>query len=1000
MRNCHRVIVVAFFVVVTSSIGRALPPNFFDQPVADNWNQAVGLTFAPDGRMFVWEKGGRVWNVENGVKAASSLIDISDEVGDWRDYGLLGFAIDPDFYNNGYIYLLYIVDYHHLLYHGTVQYDPQADWYFQDTIARLTRYTCNSGDGFHSVDYASRTVLIGETISTGFPICHQSHGIGSLVFGEDGTLLITSGDAASYETVDIGGPTSGSSNTCLSDGIITPKEDIGAYRSQLVDSLDGKVLRINPATGDGVPSNPFFDPLEPRAPRSRVWAMGLRNPFRATLRPGSGNPDPNAADPGSLYIGDVGWYSWEELNICKQARANFGWPLYEGYEEFWGYYSADVSNLDAPNPLYGTQPPGQGMCLQEYFYFRDLTQQDTLNPNPSWPNPCDPLQQVPASYERFLHNRPVIDWGHGGPSRTGTYSGFNATVANIGDPGSPVAGPQFFGNSSTGGVWYTGTDFPPEWQNTYFHAEFGARWLRNIVFDANDNPIEVRDFGDENTGSIVALGTDPVAGGLYYIAYDQSGCCMLRRITWVNNFPPVAIVAAAPHYGPVPLSVQLTGSDSFDPDGQIFGPVTYEWDFGDGTTSNEADPVHIFPSADITADGSFVGKIFSLSPGNPLGGGNWDPEVMRNGDYPPVGNFESYRQYDTFHNGDQGNEEWIGYQFAQPRVIKELLFQEGIHFWDGGWFDTLQVQVFVAGSWVRVTNLVSTPPYPGNNGITCETFRFTFDPVLAEGIRLYGQPGGFADFISVGELRVFGEPDPPVTAPTMYNVTLTVRDALQAIATASTIVSVNNTPPVVDMTSPAMGALYPPTENLLLPLTADIFDAEHSPGELTCRWQTLLHHDNHVHPEPFDFNCTTQTLLTPHGGAECGGQEVFFYEVQLLVTDAHGLSTGVNRIVLPDCDLDCFVDVDCRDTDVCTHDRCSGAACLHSAVEFGDVNNAGGVLANLDDILCALNGFSNYANCMNADIANCAPNDSIDLDDILAVIAAFAGVDPCSCPGT
>ena len=101
----------------------SLPPNFYDESIADDWNQAVGLTFASDGRMLVWEKAGRVWIVENGVRSAAPLIDISEEVGDWRDYGLLGFALDPNFYSNGYIYLLYVVDYHHLAFFGTPNYD-------------------------------------------------------------------------------------------------------------------------------------------------------------------------------------------------------------------------------------------------------------------------------------------------------------------------------------------------------------------------------------------------------------------------------------------------------------------------------------------------------------------------------------------------------------------------------------------------------------------------------------------------------------------------------------------------------------------------------------------------------------------------------------------------------------------------------------------------------------------------------------------------------------
>ena len=48
--------------------------------------------------MFVWEKAGRVYIVENGVRHSIPLIDIREEVGNWRDFGLIGFALDPDFF--------------------------------------------------------------------------------------------------------------------------------------------------------------------------------------------------------------------------------------------------------------------------------------------------------------------------------------------------------------------------------------------------------------------------------------------------------------------------------------------------------------------------------------------------------------------------------------------------------------------------------------------------------------------------------------------------------------------------------------------------------------------------------------------------------------------------------------------------------------------------------------------------------------------------------------
>jgi len=53
-------------LMAASTLAATLPSNFTEtsipSPVANGtWNEAVGLTFSTTGRMFVWERGGRVW---------------------------------------------------------------------------------------------------------------------------------------------------------------------------------------------------------------------------------------------------------------------------------------------------------------------------------------------------------------------------------------------------------------------------------------------------------------------------------------------------------------------------------------------------------------------------------------------------------------------------------------------------------------------------------------------------------------------------------------------------------------------------------------------------------------------------------------------------------------------------------------------------------------------------------------------------------------------------
>lgn len=363
---------------------------------------------------------------------------------------MVGFALHPQFVVNGYIYLFYVVDRHYLLYYGTPSYNPASNEYWSATIGRVTRYTARSdGSGGYTVDPATRKVLLGASKTNGPVSTAPGHCTNALLFGTDGSLLVTTGDGAH--------PNFDASAQALQDGIIRPAENVGALRAQMINSLSGKLLRIDPETGAGLPSNPFYKASDPYGPQSKVWALGFRNPFRLTLKPGTGSADPAAGNPGTLYVGDVGFSSWEEISVVDRPGLNMGWPLYEGLTANAPVLSVPVDNLDAPNPLYGT-----GGCTKQYFTFQDLLTQATApagSPGSgglaNLPNPCNTGQAIPASIPSFYHTRPLFDWGHGttGPARAGTFSGSTAGTALIGASGSPIAGPQFGGAAAVGGVF-------------------------------------------------------------------------------------------------------------------------------------------------------------------------------------------------------------------------------------------------------------------------------------------------------------------------------------------------------------------------------------------------------------------------------------------------------------------------------------------------------------------------------------------------------------------
>ena len=320
MNRLHRsLFLLIFFSITESMLFGQLPAGFTSSILQNGYTAPMGVVFTNNGNsMWTWEKAGKVyvskWNGATYVKQATPVLDISDEVGDWRDFGLLSFCPDPGFETNGLVYLYYVVDRHHLLFAGTSQYNPTTNDYFKASIGRVTRYHLNQG-GMVTTDYSSRKILIGETITTGIPLLHESHMGGTLIFGRDNTLLLTTGDGASYSSTDIGSASETYYQTALSDGIIRPQENVGAFRAQMINSMNGKVLRFDPATGDGIPSNPFYDAPNPRAPRSRVWTIGFRNPFRMSIQPNTGSTNPSDGDPGTLFIGDVGWNTWEEIEV-------------------------------------------------------------------------------------------------------------------------------------------------------------------------------------------------------------------------------------------------------------------------------------------------------------------------------------------------------------------------------------------------------------------------------------------------------------------------------------------------------------------------------------------------------------------------------------------------------------------------------------------------------------------------------------------------------------
>jgi glucose/arabinose dehydrogenase len=250
-------------------------PRFVVETLTETLELPTGFAFTPDGRALIAEKAGRVKIWKDGVLYGRPLIDIRDEVTDFNDRGLLGIAVDPEFARNGYVYLSFV-------------HDPPdvARDSAEPRKGRVVRYTV-VGD---VVRPNSARVILDDFFSD-----TMQHGPGALRFGPDGALFAAFGDGA------------------LSQGV----QKI-SLRAQSLDSIQGKLLRMD-RDGNGLPGNPHFDAKNPRSARSRIWARGLRNPFRFDIDPASGIP----------FVADVGWNAFEWIARAT-AGANFGWPCVEG----------------------------------------------------------------------------------------------------------------------------------------------------------------------------------------------------------------------------------------------------------------------------------------------------------------------------------------------------------------------------------------------------------------------------------------------------------------------------------------------------------------------------------------------------------------------------------------------------------------------------------------------------------------------------------------------
>ncbi len=222
----------------------------------------------PDGTVWIAERAGTV-RVLSDQGLGQPVLDVSDETTTDGERGLLGIAFDKDFTH-------FYISFTNL--EGTSTVDEFA-----------------VQDGKIQPD--TRRTVLTQTQP------YANHNGGDIKFGPDGYLYIALGDGGS------GGDPQGN--------------------GQNLDTLLGKLLRIDPRGGEPYaipPDNPFVD--DPNA-KDEIWAYGLRNPWRFSFDEGTGD----------LLIGDVGQSGWEEIDWApadSDGGENYGWSQMEGNHPFRG----------------------------------------------------------------------------------------------------------------------------------------------------------------------------------------------------------------------------------------------------------------------------------------------------------------------------------------------------------------------------------------------------------------------------------------------------------------------------------------------------------------------------------------------------------------------------------------------------------------------------------------------------------------------------------------